>query len=87
MVPEGAEAEAQVPNPHMQPSLLAEIGASGRIVMKTKKDEKRKGRDTQSPWRTMTNRRPRTDSLHADPGTRLPGVKVPGATVPLLGTQ
>lgn len=83
LVPEGAEAEAQMPNPHMQPSLLAGIGASGRIVMKTKKGEKRKSRDTQSPWRTMTNRRPRIESLHTDPGTRLPGFKVSGVTVSL----
>lgn len=36
-VPEGAEAEDQMPNSHMQPALLAGLGASGRIVRKAKK--------------------------------------------------
>lgn len=41
VVPEKAEAEAQMPSPHKQPSLLAGIGASGGIVMKAKSVEKR----------------------------------------------
>lgn len=77
MVPEGAEAEAQMPNPHMQPSLLAGIGASGRIVMKTKKGEKRKGRDTQSPWRTMTNRRPRIEKSPHRPWHQIARIQSP----------